>query len=320
MSAPGTATAARPTPGTNAPGRDRSLLHGSAWVVIRGHRTAFRWAGALFTVCAALLIVARLWAPVSTGPGLLEGATYSNVMTAGSDLVRLLPIAVGAFVAGPLVARELDSGTYQLLWTQSVAPLRWFAVKLAVPTAAAVAAAGVLVSVCRWSWTDRPRGNWENGLHWFDYYGVIGPVGVAAVLPAVAIGALAGLLVQRTLAAMVACVAALGVVDGVLGALRGHLWPARTVIGSLKDGYRGAGSGWPLADGAITSGGAHVTDPICVDDQQCWADHHLAGFYNTYQPASHFWPLQLVETGILLALAIIVAAVAFRVLRKKVSA
>lgn len=47
------------------------------------------------------------------------------------------------------------------------------------------------------------------------------------------------------------------------------------------------------------------------------ADHDITAHYLDYHPASHFWPVQLVETGILLALAALALTLAFRVLRRR---
>ncbi|MFF9865470.1 hypothetical protein ACF1G0_08595 [Streptomyces sp. NPDC013953] len=41
-----------------------------------------------------------------------------------------VPPLLGAFVAGPMVAREPESGTHQVAWTQSVTPARRLAAKL----------------------------------------------------------------------------------------------------------------------------------------------------------------------------------------------
>ena len=57
--------------------------------------------------------------------------SYPQLKFAGCVLVAL-PALVGAFWGAPLVARELESGTYRLAWAQSVTRTRWLAVKLAV--------------------------------------------------------------------------------------------------------------------------------------------------------------------------------------------
>ena len=43
-----------------------------------------------------------------------------------------LPAVLGMFWGAPLVARELESGTFRLAWTQGRSRHTWFAAKLAV--------------------------------------------------------------------------------------------------------------------------------------------------------------------------------------------
>ena len=47
-------------------------------------------------------------------------------------LSSVVPALIGIFWGAPLVARELETGTFRLAWTQSVTRTRWLAVKLAV--------------------------------------------------------------------------------------------------------------------------------------------------------------------------------------------
>src|SRR5262245_48239487 len=44
-------------------------------------------------------------------------------------LLNAAPLAIGAFLGAPLLARELEAGTWQLAWTQAVPRMRWLAVK-----------------------------------------------------------------------------------------------------------------------------------------------------------------------------------------------
>lgn len=43
-----------------------------------------------------------------------------------------LPLFIGAFAGGPLIARELETGTYRFAWAQSVGRTRWVIAKLVV--------------------------------------------------------------------------------------------------------------------------------------------------------------------------------------------
>lgn len=47
------------------------------------------------------------------------------------------------------------------------------------------------------------------------------------------------------------------------------------------------------------------------------ADRDITGWFVDNHPPSHLWPLQLVETGIVLALTALAVTAAFRVLRRR---
>ncbi|MFE2379235.1 ABC transporter permease [Streptomyces sp. NPDC059398] len=286
-------------------------LRGPYWVAVRMHRSTLRWAAGLIVLALVMLIAVRVWGGGLTGRYWSDGHLVENV----ASVIMLLPYLIAAFTAGPLVARELESGNNQLLWTQSVSPLRWFASKLAVPAALALVGSAVLDGVFRWVWSAAPHQ--DPTRHWYpdSVYEALGPIGIATALLAVPLGALAGLLVRRTVPAIVTGLVATAVVSGVLGAVRGHLWPVVTVRTSLAEGYP-AMNGMVTSEGAVTGSGAHVADPICVDDKQCQQAHNLAGYFRSSHPVSHFWPLQLVETGILLALAAVLTLVVFRIVKR----
>lgn len=49
---------------------------------------------------------------------------------------------------------------------------------------------------------------------------------------------------------------------------------------------------------------------------KCFTDHGVTGYYLDYHPASHFWPLQLIGTGIVLTVAAAAVGTAFWLLRR----
>ena len=53
-------------------------------------------------------------------------------------LVSAVPVVIGVFWGAPLVSREFETGTQDLVWQQSVPRRRWLAVKLSVVGLAAV--------------------------------------------------------------------------------------------------------------------------------------------------------------------------------------
>ncbi|MGI5447741.1 hypothetical protein ACQEVM_18660 [Streptomyces sp. CA-243310] len=128
--------------------------------------------------------------------GFLARSLYVNKMFFFIALaVNALPLLLGAFVAGPLIGREFESGTFRFQWTQSVNPVHWLAARLAVPVAAVVLVLPAFVSLKASVWRDTLDTSYP--IPWYDHptYGAIGPVAVGYALLGIAVGALAGLLI-----------------------------------------------------------------------------------------------------------------------------
>ncbi|WP_433546858.1 ABC transporter permease [Streptomyces sp. CA-294286] len=301
-------------------------------MILRQHRWA-PWAAVALVATAAVVTVCGLW---WQGGGRSGGGTgwYASRLLRfsqehGGTLLALLPLALGAFVAGPLIARELESGTYKLAWTQSVSPARWLAVKLALPLVVTALATSALVGLFRLGRTALQRDPYGVPESWYGRgtYEALGPAVVGYAVLGVALGALIGLLVRRTAPAMGATACAVGCVLLTLGSVRAHLWPPLTVAGpaDMTVNMRVDGPGvWELAAGWRTASGDVLDPETCfrrVEEtaqtyQACMTSRGATERFADFHPQSHFWPLQLVETGILLALAALAGWLAFRVLRR----
>jgi hypothetical protein len=154
-----------------------------------------------------LVVVAVVLA--ATGPHLMDvyRSTPQQVLTtdprlqnALAALVLIVPALVGVFFGAPLVARELEAGTYRLAWTQSVTRVRWLAVKLALVGLASSLLVGGLSLMVAW---------WANPINIVNAdrfspanFGVSGIVPFGYALFAFALGATTGILFRRTLPAM----------------------------------------------------------------------------------------------------------------------
>jgi ABC-type transport system involved in multi-copper enzyme maturation permease subunit len=75
------------------------------------------------TAAVAIAVVAIIAALASRDDGTLR--LWLGV------LVVAVPAVVGMFCGAPLVARELEEGTFRLAWTQSVTRTRWLTLRLA---------------------------------------------------------------------------------------------------------------------------------------------------------------------------------------------
>ncbi|MER8236395.1 ABC transporter permease [Streptomyces sp. NPDC094049] len=307
-------------------------LRGPYWVTVRQYRRTLWLAGALVLVALAVVGGLRIW-DLRTPDVLVEGRYRRADDNAGFDFLRgameqfsigmlFLPVLIGAFVAGPLIAREFESGTYQLSFTQSVSPAAWLRAKLLTATAAALGTVLLLTAVYLIG-EARMSGSWN--FTWADRgsYEITGTVLSAYVLLGIAVGALVGLLVRRTLVAMAVTGGFVGVVLLALGVLRWDFLPVRTVTGPVLE--RLSALNIPkdsvLADqGLLTGSGQRLPGWFCSPDTpaaHCRPDADITAQYADYHPASHYWPLQLIETGILLALAALALLAAFRALRAR---
>ncbi|MFD4033414.1 hypothetical protein ACFWVP_23615 [Streptomyces sp. NPDC058637] len=321
-----------------------TTLRGPARVVVRQHRNTLRTAGLLALAGALAVIGFALWTThlvngFEAGPCDASGVSgpacdqrivdfqgsmhlYGSVLMYAGLAVTVLPVIVSAFVAGPMIARELESGTYRVAWTQSVTPARWLAAKLAVPTVLLVAGVTVLSVVLTWA---RTRTTTDHTVDWFDpqVFGTTIPVVIGYTLLGIAVGALTGLLVHRTVTAISVAALATGAVMVALVTLRSDLWPLR-ISTSTTDGPSGVPlDSWVLDVGRVTSNGDRLPMDVCwpagtaAEEARCLADRDITGMFVDHHPASHLWPLQLVETGIVLTLAALALTLTFRMLRRR---
>lgn len=129
-----------------------------------------------------------------------DGRTSTMLRIWLSVLVVVVPGLLGVFWGAPLVAAELESGSFRLAWTQDVPRVRWLARRLAVSGLAGMAVAGLLSWVVTWWAGPLDRGGLDQ-FGSFDSRGIV-PAGYAAF--AFALGVLLGVLLRRTVPAMAA--------------------------------------------------------------------------------------------------------------------
>ncbi|MEU9876204.1 hypothetical protein [Streptomyces phaeochromogenes] len=257
-------------------------VKGLPWAVLRLHRAALVVWGAFMLAALGALVwevginadsVRDRMAACGHDPSLCRirvVVDYGGTIGGASTLVYYSFFAVAAFAGGALIGRELENGTAQLAWTQSVSPTRWLAATLAVPAVLLVAGGTVFVFVFRWAWAanrDLMGDDWTFN----DVFAARGPALVAYGLCGLGVGALAGVVLRRSLPA-------LGVACGVMYLINHNLEKHREDL-------------WPT----VASGGSGD-----------WS-----------HPESHYWPMHLVETGIVLGVAVLATGAAFWVLRRR---
>jgi ABC-2 family transporter protein len=119
--------------------------------------------------------------------------------------VYVVPALIGMFWGAPLVAREFETGTYRLAWTQGVSRTRWLVAKLAFVGLASMVAAGLLALMATW-WSSPIDTMFQNRMT-PSVFGERGIAPMAYAVMAFALGVAAGIVIRRTVAAMAAVLA-----------------------------------------------------------------------------------------------------------------
>jgi hypothetical protein len=311
-----------------------------AWVTWRQHRSHALVAAGLLVALAVAAVLTHL--PVGsafnrdslsaclppaarTGCDLIvphfEGE-FSGLVTA-TRFMALLPLLAGVFVGAPLIARELEFGTYRFAWTQGVSRRRWLLSKTALLAAGTVVAAGVASLGVMWWRSPFDLLEGRIGPSGFDIEGIVVP---AYALFALALGVLAGLVFRRTVAAMTATLVAFAATRFLVSSfVRPHFMaPLHRVIAATAPSR--APGDWVLSNTLVDAGGRPISagreDLAVLHAQQAGIDPHTyiltLGWRRviSYQPAGRFWTFQVIEAGLYVGLAVALVLVALWLVRR----
>jgi ABC-type transport system involved in multi-copper enzyme maturation permease subunit len=282
-------------------------------------------------------------------------SSHDHGMSTALDLVaQFAPALLGIFWGAPLVARELETGTFRLVWTQSVSRKRWLVTKLALGALMTVTAGALITLTITW---------WNRGLdiatsNQYDLFDRRNIVLVAYAAFAFAVGALVGAIIRRTLPAMAATLAVYTLARIAATIIRPRLLsPTHTTIaltpadiGIAVNGtpngpvahFSAHGSGppnsWTLSSHIVTKSG-HVPTPAQIAEflhqncpslgagtgggqgpqtciNQMTKTFHLLV---NYLPADRYWTLQWLESGVFAAAAIAAAISCYLWVTRRIS-
>jgi hypothetical protein len=251
-------------------------------------------------------------------------------------ILLFLPGLVGAFAGAPVLARELETGTFRYAWTQGVGRTRWTIALLApgaVGAAVLMAAFGLLVS-----WYEHSL--FKSGISQRLDPAIFPTMGLATAgwaLAGFAFGAFAGVLWRRVIPALVTAVAVwFGLAFLTATTLRPHyLTPRTTTDLQLPDSAFSVTQWWTkggvrVSDAQIntvlsdigaqfSSNGNSVkvggpgggVDPVQYLVQQGYLQ------VTSYQPNSRYWTFQWIEFGWLTVLALILLATTLWLVRRR---
>ncbi len=323
-----------------------------AWVTWRQHRIALGGVALALGALAVYVWIVGLqlhhaYVAASTcnlaSPAcadLITNFNFMNHVLQGGYVLQLVPPLIGAFVGAPVLARELETGTFRYAWTQGFGRWRWTVAKLVALAVVVTAAAGALSLLFSWYFQpyfavgDQARQLSEASPFSAALFDLRGASFAAWTLVAFAIGGLAGLLIRRVVPAIVATLACYtGLALVAANVLRQHyLTPLLTtevnVPGSAwiqsqwwTKGGTFAFTNWRDAPHALVQQCAFLPagplgKPASATLAQCFAQHGYTQL-TSYQPASRFWPFQWIEGGWLLALSVLLIAVTVWVVRRR---
>lgn len=316
-------------------------LGGLGWVTWRQHRLALFGTVALLGGAALLLLITGLQmhhsfaslglagcvSPTATSKPLVGPQQCAVPLSVfqqqyGSWILSLprfllfLPCLIGAFVGGPLVARELESGTFRFAWTQGRSRTRWIVVKLGL--IAAVLAALALLFSAVYSWWLGPVLPLAGRMSPGQSYEVAGVVFAARTVFGFTFGAFAGAVIRRTVPAM--AVAAAGwlavawpstvylrqLIQAPVRTVDAPTGPAGQSVWIVSQWFQDTqGHRYSFGSLAAIARGTGVDSPGGFDG---WLSRHDLTAWVSYEPASRFWHFQMVEGLAYLLLALIFAA------------
>jgi hypothetical protein len=318
------------------------------WVTWRQHRTALAGAAALLAALALYLWITGLQlhhaytTAITCHPAgsfacgnLLNdfNTTYWPRAEIIAALLQVVPALIGAFLGAPVLAREMETGTFRFAWTQGFGRLRWTLAKLVLLAVVVTAAAGLFSVLFSWYYqpffAEQQQTPFDPSL--FNLRGV---AFAAWTLAAFAIGALAGMLIRRVVPAIAATLAVYaGLALAAALYLRQHyMTPLVTSNPNLP------GSAWIISQQWQTKGGRPVSQATINQVLQgyqppvtkigpntfqkglnpaAYLIQHGYTLWTSYQPVSRFWPFQWIEGGWLLALSVLLIAATVWLVRRR---
>ncbi|WP_055534281.1 ABC transporter permease subunit [Streptomyces graminilatus] len=312
---------------TESVGTWRPRLSGMTWLVWRQHRAAF------WTILAATALSVA-WMVYQRGQmtDFLDSHGYpaKNIDDIGEQFrpyidsfrsatlgLSVIPILLGVFLGAPLLAGDLENGTAKLVAAQSMSRTRWLVTKLGLAGLVVVVSTTALSAVFGWWWS--PVKSEATVLEWFSgpAFDNTGPVPVGLTLLSVFGGVAIGVVLRRTLMAMVVTFGFTVAVQILWGQFRLSFGDVITV-----NTHKGVGeTSFPsIPDGAyqpdqwyLTGSGDLVGWGICAEPTEaarnaCLEKADVVGWSVEYIPTSQMNSMQWFGASVLFALTAAVVA------------
>jgi hypothetical protein len=307
-------------------------------LIWRLHRNQVYFAAAALALLAVLLLITGINMAHDYHVALSNCAATQSCRNLGSDLFQgdgaildvvnvtlVVPLLFGLFWGAPLVAKEIEDGTHNLVWTQAVTRRRWLGSNVMWALIAATVWGATMAALV--SWWRIPENALDARFSSFDIQGV---VPIAYSIFAVALGIAVGSIFRRVLPAIGTT---LGLFVGIRVVIAEYVRPhyAKPVshLYQLLNDKGGAPTGsWVISSSIVGPNGHSYGNSFSLNDipavcktgsslseagasLKCVASH---GFHQliTYQPANRFWLFQGVEATFFVVLSVGLVALSFR--------
>jgi hypothetical protein len=232
------------------------------------------------------------------------------------------PFVIAAFLAGPIFSRDFERGTHRLVWTQGITRLRWAVAKLAIVICVAVVAAMIVASVggLTHEFMLGSTGPWSA----FDFEA---PVLVSYLVFAVALGAAAGVLLQRTVGAMLASLLLFFSTRVLVEwKLRPNFLPPQSVPAGGPNVVPVPQDSWQFGVRYVysSSGAEFPQEQFNTlmrnfrggDLHAYLASHDVVGL-SFYHPVERYWLFQSIEAAIFLGLSLVLVLLTLWIVQRR---
>jgi hypothetical protein len=279
------------------------------WLSWRQQRTETRIALGILALLAVVLIPTGInmasafhhdGLAACSAPCMPQAEAFASRFSQMGDLIAwltLIPGVIGILLAAPFI-NQLEAGTYRLDWTQSITRGRWIAGKLGLAIGTALLAALVLTVLVTW-WRApfvHLQGRVNNSI-----YDSEGTVVFAYTLFALGLAAALGAVWRRAVPALIAAFSAYFAIRLFVDSwLRQRLVTPVTTTWNVHGRAPDLHHAWVMSQYTTTSSGRKIPFITCPHGSGGACEPRLkSGFVHAvYQPASHFWALQVRETAL----------------------
>ena len=283
------------------------------WFTWRQHRIEFIILAVVLILFSALVVNAAIDVRIYSAdqPIMAEQIAKSYPLL----MVNVLPAMMGVFIAAPMLSKQIENGTLQLIFTQSISRKRWFWGEFGT-VGLIVIGLFVVFAICQ-GYFAHYASALTNPWDWFD---IKGPVYLAYAVLALCVGALLGLIIGKQVPSMVA---SLGLFSGLRLALiltRSHWFKpltSRWNFVGINPTIQNTQGSWITSTRLLDSFGKRLVDDTglircqmqlgngnTLQDVTCQYQAGMMLEYS-YQPIERFQQIQIIEVVVVLLLCVL---------------